>query len=110
MVHLVEGRVELGALEVFQSRQRAQNFLFILKLREFYIVSVASINVTDGDMTLAKILEILEILHKMTAGKQDGEWALDHANSLRTRRLHVRVLECEREDELEQRLGNVELE
>ena len=61
-------------------------------------------------MTLIKILEILEILHKMTAGKQDREWALDHANSLRTRRLHVRVLEREREDELEQRLGNVELQ
>ena len=60
-------------------------------------------------MTLAKFLEILKILHQMAAGEQDREWALDHADSRCARRLNIRVLEGEREDELEQRLGDIEL-
>ena len=61
-------------------------------------------------MVLAKFLEILKILHQMAAGEQDRKWALDHADSRCACRLYVRVLEGERKDELEQRLGDVELE
>ena len=61
-------------------------------------------------MTLVKFLEILEILHQMAAGEQDRKWALYHADSRCACRLDIRVLEGEREDELEQRLRDVELE
>ena len=61
-------------------------------------------------MIFAKLLEVLKVLHKVTASEQDWERTLHHADSGRARWLDVRVLECEWEDELEQGLCDVELE
>ena len=109
LVHLVESRVELGAFEIFERRQRSQYSLLILKLGERQIVGITTINVADGDVSFSQSLEVLKVLHQMWAGKHYWKGRLYHAYSGGACWLYVWVLECQGEDELEKRLCDVEL-
>ena len=49
-------------------------------------------------MILVQSLEALEITHYVRAGEEYRERRLDHAQTRAAGRLHVRVLESQRED------------
>ena len=63
LVHLVEGRVKLGAFEILERRQRSQHSLLILELGERQIVGIAAVDVANGDVIFSESFKVLKVLY-----------------------------------------------
>ena len=110
LVHLLEGRIVPSTLKILERWQRPEHGVLILKFWHLEVVREATINIADGNVLPVLHLEMLKRLNETWTADEDWEGWLDHADASFAGRLHVRVLEGQREHELKQSLRDVKLQ